>query len=197
MVNDRSGENPDGGDSSQPNQPGDLHRRRAVKRVLAGSALAGVASSSLPASWARPVVQAVLLPVHAQTSEQNVEPDGDFAFPELSAGASSFLQQLIPTARAALCIRAGCARLTDGILTVFVFDDCCCYTGTGNIGETIESGDFEHVTLCSSGCGPESVELKSLTGSPGSRILTISIGGGPDLECSEVSGTCDCSALVR
>lgn len=45
----------------------DTSRRKLLKSIAAGSG-AIVAGKSLPDSWSRPVVDSVLLPVHAQTS---------------------------------------------------------------------------------------------------------------------------------
>ena len=45
----------------------DQSRRKLLKSIAAGSG-AIVAGKSLPETWARPVVDSVLLPVHAQTS---------------------------------------------------------------------------------------------------------------------------------
>lgn len=45
----------------------DRNRRNALKKLLAGSG-AIVASQSIPEKWAKPVVDSVMLPGHAQTS---------------------------------------------------------------------------------------------------------------------------------
>jgi len=45
----------------------DQSRRKLLKSIAAGSG-AIVAGKSLPESWSRPVVDSVMLPVHAQTS---------------------------------------------------------------------------------------------------------------------------------
>jgi len=46
----------------------DQSRRKLLKSIAAGSG-AIVAGKSLPESWSRPVVDSVMLPAHAQTSE--------------------------------------------------------------------------------------------------------------------------------
>jgi len=46
----------------------DTSRRKLLKSIATGSG-AIVAGKSLPESWAKPVVDSVMLPVHAQTSE--------------------------------------------------------------------------------------------------------------------------------
>lgn len=46
----------------------DTSRRKLLKSIAAGSG-AIVAGKSLPESWSRPVVDSVMLPAHAQTSE--------------------------------------------------------------------------------------------------------------------------------
>ena len=50
-------------------------RRKLLKSLAAGSG-ALIAGKSLPDSWARPVVDSVLLPVHAQTSQTSRGPFG-------------------------------------------------------------------------------------------------------------------------
>ena len=57
-------------------------RRKILKSIAAGSG-AIVAGKSLPESWSRPVVDSVMLPAHAQTSD----PSGPFSY-HLSENAS-------------------------------------------------------------------------------------------------------------
>jgi len=46
-------------------------RRKLLKSIAAGSGVI-VAGKSLPENWTKPVVDSVLLPVHAQTSQQSL-----------------------------------------------------------------------------------------------------------------------------
>jgi hypothetical protein len=45
----------------------DTQRRQALKKILAGSSIVG-ASAVVPDKWVKPVVNAVVLPAHAQAS---------------------------------------------------------------------------------------------------------------------------------
>ncbi len=59
-------------DSSQPGK----ERRRALRTILAGGVLAS-GSEALPRTWTRPIVESVVLPVHAQTTGEDDEPEED------------------------------------------------------------------------------------------------------------------------
>ena len=50
-------------------------RRKLIKSIVTGSG-AIIAGKSLPESWSRPVVDAVVLPAHAQTSPPQASPPG-------------------------------------------------------------------------------------------------------------------------
>lgn len=66
-----NGDHPQAGDASAPEAGEDAgsrvqRRRSALKTISGGSVLA--AGGLLPSEWARPVIQTVLLPAHAQTT---------------------------------------------------------------------------------------------------------------------------------
>jgi len=61
----RRSEGGSGIDRRRREQRGDRDRRSALKTLVAGSAAAGF---TLPDNWKRPVVQALVLPAHAQTT---------------------------------------------------------------------------------------------------------------------------------
>jgi len=54
-------------DSRNKNTENKTERRRALKALTAGGALAGV--SSLPQRWTKPAIDSIVLPVHAQTTD--------------------------------------------------------------------------------------------------------------------------------
>ena len=94
----------------------DQSRRKLLKSIAAGSG-AIVAGKSLPESWTKPVVDSVLLPVHAQTSEVPLGfSTTQFNIASLEPGLQEFF---IPTAHAGFGIPAGilvvefAANLTD------------------------------------------------------------------------------------
>lgn len=60
-------------------------RRGTLKRLAAGGAVAGVAAAA-PSRWTRPVVESVVLPVHAQTSATGcIAPEGCYEVGEFGA----------------------------------------------------------------------------------------------------------------
>lgn len=65
------GDHPQAGDGSAPEAVEDagsrVQRRRSALKTLSGGSVL-VAGGLLPSEWARPVIQTVLLPAHAQTS---------------------------------------------------------------------------------------------------------------------------------
>jgi hypothetical protein len=83
----------------------DQSRRKILKSIAAGSG-AIVAGKSLPESWSRPVVDSVLLPAHAQTSDTANGPFAGTATTQVPAlkSDSIFAQatdSLVPQAHAA------------------------------------------------------------------------------------------------
>jgi len=52
-------------------------RKTLVRGTAAVTATAALLSRSLPESWTRPVVESVLLPAHAQTSDEKTEAKSD------------------------------------------------------------------------------------------------------------------------
>jgi len=73
----------------------DQPRRKLLKSIIAGSG-AILAGKSLPDSWAKPVVDSVMLPAHAQTSQALIPPpSGPFSStlsdgPVASGGTRTF-----------------------------------------------------------------------------------------------------------
>lgn len=76
----------------------DQSRRTTLKTLLTGGGL--VTLSALPTQWVRPVVDAVVLPTHAQTSPQ-VSANG-FAVSFELGRAPGWLERIIPSAHAVL-----------------------------------------------------------------------------------------------
>jgi len=206
-MNDHSNNNSNDNQQVPSRQPKDKARREIIKKTLTGGALAGTAVAMIPANWSRPVVQSVLLPAHAQTSEQSpepdTEPDGNFTFEQriLDGRLPRWLNWLVPTvhAQTGTCpIRAGCAKLSNEEFTFYVFGECCCNSASGRLGDTIPGEAFAPID-CGSGepCNMPSIELVSLSGEPGSRTLTVSVDGGSEIELPETVDNCGCGTLTR
>lgn len=71
-----------GDDHSETRSPS---RRRTLKRLASGGAVAGVVAAA-PSRWTRPVVESVVLPVHAQTSATGcIAPEGCYEVGEFGA----------------------------------------------------------------------------------------------------------------
>ena len=73
-------------------------RRKLLKSIAAGSG-AIVAGKSLPENWSRPVVDSVMLPVHAQTSLAQYS-DSDNASIDEDSTFAKVVDTLIPVANA-------------------------------------------------------------------------------------------------
>lgn len=197
---------------------GSAPRRGALKRLVAGGAAVGVLAA-IPSKWSRPVVEAVFLPAHAQTSS---EADGDF-FPEpddppievLEAGGDvsslstppGWLEWLVPGARAGTeipklqCSHCGtCARIRDGLVTVTVTrydnpnDIGVCYEATGGFGQTVAfSPAGQPSIICSA---PTSVQLVRVEGAAPNRTLVISDGSAEFMLIEDPSRTCSCGGFA-
>jgi hypothetical protein len=86
----------------------DKSRRKLLKSIAAGSG-AVIAGKSLPESWSKPVVDSVILPAHAQTSQAPLGySTNQFSVASIEPGLQELL---IPTAHAGFGI-------PDGILVV-------------------------------------------------------------------------------
>lgn len=67
-----------GVEATQTNKPTlDVDRRHALKKIVVGGGVAA-GLTQLPTQWVRPVVDKVMVPAHAQTSEPSCEPTGFF-----------------------------------------------------------------------------------------------------------------------
>ncbi len=204
--------------SSDNSKTTSFRRRRALKQLAAGGAAAGVLAA-MPSKWSRPVVEAVFLPAHAQTS---TGADGDF-FPEpdeppfevVQAGGdvsplstpSGWLEWLMPGARAGTkipqlqCSHCGtCARIRDGLVTVTLArhdnpnDTDVCYEATGGLGETVAfSPTGQPSFICSA---PTSVQLVRVEGAAPNRTLVISDGSAEFALVEDPSRTCSCGGVA-
>ncbi|HSH41380.1 MAG TPA: hypothetical protein VK973_04570, partial [Arenicellales bacterium] len=187
-------------------------RRTTLRRLLAGSTLAG-AAAALPSRWTRPVVQSVLLPAHAQLSG---EPDGDFllafvtersrrsenvhGYAKRGSGQSGWLDLLVPNAHAGTvnindCFACNlCGRLRSGQITVsLTFTPPAentllnCYEATGDIGDTVNPGFVSGTSL---ECVIPSVSIISLDGEAPNRTLAVAVGGEEHSLLEDPSRTC-------
>lgn len=119
-------------------------RRSTLKTLLVGGGT--LTLSALPSQWTKPMVDAVMLPSHAQTTEPEPEARNGFSV-ALETRAPGLLNRIIPTAHAStvvaptsgsLCIEStetGWAASFDTGTTVL--------TGTGSIGScaTLSCGE--------------------------------------------------------
>ncbi|HSH41482.1 MAG TPA: hypothetical protein VK973_05080 [Arenicellales bacterium] len=191
-------------------------RRRALRKLAAGSVVAGVAAAA-PARWTRPVVESVMLPAHAQTSA-DVPEDGDF-FMDLSGllrpnGISQrqdeepapvwarLLDLIMPVAHAQTdgpsCLPCGaCARIRSGKITLTVTGlsdgNQFCLEATGRLGG---SAGFQLKSGDAGTCIEENrVEFLRIEGSAPARTLVV--GGGPEVGLDEdPSRTCNCVEMA-
>jgi hypothetical protein len=95
-------------------------RRKLLKSIAAGSG-AIVAGKSLPESWSKPVVNAVMLPAHAATTEEELaDYFGSF---ELDIGVPGG----IPTKLCIQCVGSNCSAKA-------LENDIFYYEGSGTLG---------------------------------------------------------------
>lgn len=196
-------------------------RRGALKRLVLGSAAAGVAAS-LPARWTQPIVQSVMLPAHAQTSPGDIE-DGDF-FADLSemevrgeridhlgnfgtavASRGGWLDWLVPTAHAGgsslgSCLPCGaCARIQNGGVTVVVSglsidpEGEVCFQATGSI---LGPADFTQVRGPGGACSnPGTISIVGLEGEAPNRTLVLDTGTELVHMEEDPSRSCSCNTF--
>lgn len=94
-------------------------RRRLLKSLLVGGGILTTAPS-LPRAWVRPVVQAVVLPAHAQTSGINGEFAGRTEPGTQTVDAAPILDLLAPRAYAGVNVNTAlliCADVADNVVT--------------------------------------------------------------------------------
>lgn len=183
--------------SSDNSESPSFRRRRALKQLAAGGAVAGAVAATIPTRWTRPVVQSVVLPAHAQTSPGDVQ-DGTFATRNI-ARSPTWLDFFIPTAKAVLppqCgFEYGCARAQDNEIVLFlVFSgggDVACYrSGPGQLGETVSFTHIEGKSVHDL-CDIPTVKILSLEGDTPNRTLVIS-DGLAEIDLVETGGDCSC-----
>jgi hypothetical protein len=122
-------------------------RRGALKIILAGGAAGTVAA--LPKTWTRPVVEAVILPAHAQLSTLAASYQGTGTAIGIPSGAPvGVVDLVVPSAVAGAPLADGytiCITVEDGTAHVHVnlVNHCCSLIGDGPIG-----GGTVHLTKC-------------------------------------------------
>jgi len=79
-----------------------MPKRRQLIKTLTGAGGAMVIARALPERWTTPVVESVVLPVHAQNSQPIAIPDGNYAGIDITgsivAEATLILDRLVPKA---------------------------------------------------------------------------------------------------
>lgn len=179
-------------------------RRKALKKILAGTGAAGIIANT-PEKWTAPLVNSVTLPAHAQTSGTETETPLPLNYTEMGIGAfapSDDLQELlIPTAH------AGFGGLLGGMICVNFNADMTTYSARVTIddparheltgsGGTINSA--LHLTLACGDTGSLWLTLKSGPSLDGIPYDLCDSNGGTDCisgtlvdgECSAESGGC-------
>lgn len=172
MSGERDGDRGKRGNSTPPLERDDDRprsaRRRLLKGLLAGGSVAGTAKVVLPETWSRPLVDAALVPAHAQatgpvsvTLQGPIVVNGSAVFldrPSSSTGLASIgeslLDALVPAAQAGIrptvsALDGCCLRLVlegeNGELETVksVTIDCNClssFQGSGSVEQLLGSG---------------------------------------------------------
>lgn len=158
-------------------------RRTTLKTLLTGGGF--VTLSAAPGHWVKPVVDAVVLPAHAQTSPQ-VAANG-FAVSFDVARAPSWWERIIPSAHAAI-IR----RPTGGFLCIEEREgEGKDYKASFNVGAGVArtSGDYGKCTNL--GCGGKAVYSLLVAGrnDDGSFDFELYFGPGCDGELIQIDTT--------
>lgn len=131
-------------------------RRKALKSILAGSGTV-VTAAAMQDKWAKPVIESVVLPAHAQTSGLA----GSFTSSNNTQNGTDLLDSLVPSAHAAcpflLCINVSPV----GIVDIQVIDGApVVETGSGTLQEFekgITLSNKMSITGVVSGKAPERV----------------------------------------
>lgn len=118
---------------TDPTDASTTKRRAALKKLLGISGAAAV-SQALPEQWIKPVVDAVVLPAHAQTSQQldffGPVPPGMGA---VDAPGDGLLETLVPAAHASF-VGSVCLSILGSSYTARVADGGLVWTGAGTVG---------------------------------------------------------------
>jgi len=125
--------------------------RTARRKVLKSAALAGsavfISSKALPNKWSKPVIEAVVLPAHAQTTCCDIagiycgSPDGSSASIEITVSADG--TTVVRTEGEMATTSVGCGG---GEFDVVTDGDNWGLTGTVNCGQTTITGVFTRLT---------------------------------------------------
>lgn len=102
-------------------------RRKALKNILAGSGTV-ITAAAMQDKWAKPVIESVVLPAHAQTSGLN----GSFTATTNPSNETDLLEILVPSANAVNgCTFLLCINVNGGSASVQVNDNGTISTGSG------------------------------------------------------------------
>ncbi len=181
-------------------------RRKALKSMLAGGAVAG----SLPGQWVKPIVESVTLPAHASTTDPvATTPDppeitGSFgaSIPEpIAFEGNSVLDYFVSTANASSAPFDTCINLKgDTVNILHGHLPGCLLQGSGKLGDTILMNN--RVLECPPrDCDKfmgATFRINSITGDAPNRVINLDYanaeeGGGFDgnYDCDEIPGPCE------
>ena len=172
-------------------------RRQLLKSIAAGSG-AVVVGKSLPEAWSKPVIDTVMLPAHAATTDDSGSAPGGVPTPPpccLTAGSycgRASNQELNGKSLWYVMITVA----ANGGIQVAVYDSCSRWVGSTTIactGGSFEvTADYDDSYL--NGCGAAAAEGGSgdFANAPGTVTLTGTVG----CNATTISGTLDTSPTV-
>lgn len=162
-----------------PQNANDRNRRTTLKTLLAGGGVIGLAA--LPAKWVKPVVDAVVLPTHAETSPDEAAANGFRVEQTMQGSAPGWLDHLVRTAHA-----------SDPIVIPAGF---LCIESTG-VNTYRASYDFDTQVARSSGSFGACVSLSCGNGGVDIVVTGQNSDGSFDFELYPVNSGCVGSPLV-
>ena len=150
-------------------------RRKALKSILAGSGTV-VTAAAMQDKWAKPVIESVVLPAHAQTSGAS---GASFVLSNSNTqNGSDLLDTLVPRAMAD-CTPQICVNIPNviagGLVTAETIENGKPGKGTGKLVKGDGDNKFTFNIQLE---GTRSNISGVVTGEPGSRVLNGAISGG-------------------
>ncbi len=159
-------------------------RRKRLKQILAGGGMF-VGATTLQKEWTKPVIDSVILPVHAQPSALN----GSYSTPINVFGVTDLLEYLIPQAHAGGLSFAVCINVVNGVANVQVIieSDWWLYTGSAALNF------FMTMSPNQASGGNHDVSVTGAYDETANKIngaVTIDGGTPTSYEATPITGTC-------